>query len=136
MVSVQSTELRSSFGDIAWYRKYAANTNLRTRSRNIDLGIQKEITFGSTEHPLVVSFKAEAYNLFNHFNPGNPATGLSINCNAVNGNCSGVTGLRDYTGHNIRHHHKRSGSGKAWGIDSSSPILSGRTARVGGDGIA
>jgi hypothetical protein len=66
--------------------------------QNIDLGIQKEITFGSTEHPLVVSFKAEAYNLFNHFNPGNPATGLSINCNAVNGNCSGATSLRDYTG--------------------------------------
>jgi hypothetical protein len=66
--------------------------------QNIDLGIQKEITFGSAEHPLVVSFKAEAYNLFNHFNPGNPATGLSINCNAVNGNCSGATSLRDYTG--------------------------------------
>ena len=64
---------------------------------NIDIGLQKDINFGSPERPKTLSFKVEAYNLFNHFNPGNPNTGLAINCNAVNGFCTPVNGLRDYT---------------------------------------
>ena len=56
--------------------------------QNIDLGIQKDINLSSNERPKILSFKAEAYNLFNHFNPSNPNTGLAINCAAVNGFCT------------------------------------------------
>jgi hypothetical protein len=64
---------------------------------NFDLAIQKDMNIGSGERPKVLSFKAEAYNLFNHFNPGNPNTSLAINCNAVNGNCTAPTSIKDYT---------------------------------------
>ena len=69
---------------------------------NFDLGIQKEVRLGTSDHPVTLTFKAEAYNLLNHFNPGNPATGvlntgLAINCNAVGGFCSQSTSLKDYT---------------------------------------
>ena len=63
---------------------------------NFDVAIQKEINLGSEAHPRTLSFKFEAYNLFNHFNPGNPNTTLNINCNAVNGSCS-TPALKDYT---------------------------------------
>ena len=63
---------------------------------NFDAAIQKEINLGSEDHPRTLSFKLEAFNLFNHFNPGNPNTTLNINCNAVNGSCS-TPALKDYT---------------------------------------
>jgi Carboxypeptidase regulatory-like domain len=63
---------------------------------NFDLAIQKDVNFGSGERPKVLSFKVEAYNVLNHFNPGNPNTSLAINCNAVNGNCTAPS-IRDYT---------------------------------------
>ena len=58
--------------------------------------IQKDINVGTEAHPRTLSFKFEAYNVFNHFNPGNPNTGLNINCNASNGSCT-APALKDYT---------------------------------------
>ncbi len=63
---------------------------------NFDMAMEKSINVGSEAHPRTLSFKFEAYNVFNHFNPGNPATGLAINCNASNGSCS-TPQLKDYT---------------------------------------
>jgi hypothetical protein len=63
---------------------------------NFDMAIQKEINVGSEARPRLLSFKFEAFNVLNHFNPGNPNTSLSINCNAVNGSCT-APALKDYT---------------------------------------
>jgi len=46
---------------------------------------------------MVFSFKLEAFNVLNHFNPGNPNTSVAINCNPVNGYCKAPSGLQDYT---------------------------------------
>jgi hypothetical protein len=69
---------------------------------NFDIGIQKDINFSSADRPKVLSFKFEAFNVLNHFNPGSPTTStgfatLAINCNAVNGNCTAPTSIKDYT---------------------------------------
>jgi len=64
---------------------------------NIDLSIQKNFRLGNADSNKILSFKADAYNVLNHFNPGNPNTSLAINCNAVNGQCTAPTGIRDYT---------------------------------------
>ena len=64
---------------------------------NFDLAIQKDINIGSEDRPKVLSFRAEAFNVLNHFNPGNPNTSLAINCNAVNGNCTPPASIKDYT---------------------------------------
>jgi hypothetical protein len=63
---------------------------------NFDMAIQKEINVGTEAHPKTLSFKFEAYNVFNHFNPGAPNTTLNINCNPVNGSCT-APALKDYT---------------------------------------
>jgi hypothetical protein len=65
--------------------------------QNFDLGIQKDINFGAGDKPKVLSFKFEAFNVLNHFNPSNPSTSLAINCNASNGNCTAPVGIKDYT---------------------------------------
>ncbi len=54
----------------------------------IDVGLQKDVVLHLGEHPVTLSFKGEAYNVLNHFNPGNPNTGLSLNCAASNGYCT------------------------------------------------
>jgi hypothetical protein len=64
---------------------------------NFDMAIQKEINVGSEGHPKVLSFKFEAFNVLNHFNPGNPGTTLAINCNATNGTCASAPSLANYT---------------------------------------
>ncbi len=64
---------------------------------NFDMALQKDVVIPVREHPLTLSFKAEAFNVFNHFNPGNPATGLAINCAASNGQCTNPTSLSAYT---------------------------------------
>ena len=56
--------------------------------QNFDVGLQKEIKVGSEAHPMALILKAEAYNVLNHFNPSNPNTTLSLNCNPSNGNCA------------------------------------------------
>jgi hypothetical protein len=43
---------------------------------NIDLGLHKEIRVAEGKR---LEFKAEAFNVFNHFNPGNPNTTLTRN---------------------------------------------------------
>ncbi|MDQ1473343.1 MAG: hypothetical protein QOJ99_4823, partial [Bryobacterales bacterium] len=63
---------------------------------NFDFAIQKEINVGTEAHPKTLSFKFEAYNVFNHFNPGAPVTTLNINCNPVGGVCTTPV-LKDYT---------------------------------------
>ena len=55
---------------------------------NIDIGLQKDINLSKNDRPKILSMKAEAFNLFNHFNPGNPNTTLNLNCQAVNGYCT------------------------------------------------
>ena len=55
---------------------------------NFDTGLQKDFKIGADDKPKMLSFKFEAYNLFNHFNPGNPNTTLNINCSPVGGYCS------------------------------------------------
>jgi len=64
---------------------------------NFDFGIQKDINLTSGDSPKVLSFKFEAFNVLNHFNPSNPSTSLAINCNAVNGNCTAPSSIKDYT---------------------------------------
>ena len=63
---------------------------------NFDVALQKDVKISSGDHPKLLTFKFEFFNLFNHFNPGNPSTGLAINCNAVNGACT-APALKDYT---------------------------------------
>ena len=63
----------------------------------VDIGLQKDIPIRSGDRPKVLSFKFEAFNVLNHFNPGNPNTSLAINCNAVNGNCTTPSSLAAYT---------------------------------------
>jgi hypothetical protein len=63
---------------------------------NFDMAMEKSINVGTEAHPRTLSFRFEAYNVFNHFNPGNPNTTLNINCNAVNGTCT-APALKDYT---------------------------------------
>ena len=55
---------------------------------NFDAAIQKDINVGSEDHPKTLSFKFEAFNVLNHFNPGNPNTSLAINCSASGGYCT------------------------------------------------
>lgn len=58
---------------------------------NFDVGLQKDFTVGSEKRPKVLSFKFEAFNVLNHFNPSNPTTAnltLNLNCGAVNGFCT------------------------------------------------
>jgi hypothetical protein len=64
---------------------------------NYDFALQKDLTLSIREHPTTLSFKVEAFNVFNHFNPGNPATALAINCAASGGVCSNPTSLSAYT---------------------------------------
>ena len=45
--------------------------------QNFDFSILKDIRLGKESR--VLEFRAEAYNVFNHFNPGNPNTALSLN---------------------------------------------------------
>lgn len=63
----------------------------------VDIGIQKEIAISSGDRPKTLSFKLEAFNVLNHFNPGNPNTTVAINCNPVNGYCTAPGSLKDYT---------------------------------------
>ncbi len=69
--------------------------------QNFDVAIQKNIPLGKGDSTKVLSFKAEAYNLLNHFNPGTPTSpsslSLAINCNPVNGQCTPPSGIKDYT---------------------------------------
>lgn len=64
---------------------------------NFDFGLQKDINITVRERNTTLSFKVEAFNVFNHFNPGNPSTGLAINCAAVGGQCTNPTSLSAYT---------------------------------------
>ena len=64
---------------------------------NFDMGLQKDIVVSLRDHNVTLSFKGEAFNVFNHFNPGNPATALAINCAASNGQCTSPTSLSSYT---------------------------------------
>ena len=64
---------------------------------NFDMGLQKDVNLAIKEHNVTLSFKVEAFNVFNHFNPGNPNTALAINCAAANGNCTSPSSLSSYT---------------------------------------
>ena len=65
--------------------------------QNFDIALQKEVSIGSGDRAKTLSVRVDAFNILNHFNPGNPNTALAINCNAVNGNCTTPTSVRDYT---------------------------------------
>ena len=56
---------------------------------NIDMGLEKLLHLGASDSPRTLSFKVEAFNLFNHFNPGNPNTTLNLPCNVSNAICLG-----------------------------------------------
>ena len=47
---------------------------------NWDVNIFKEFRMGK-EQGRAIQFKMTAYNIINHFNPGNPSTGLTYNYN-------------------------------------------------------
>jgi hypothetical protein len=64
---------------------------------NFDMALQKDIAVSLRDHSVTLSFKGEAFNVFNHFNPGNPATALAINCAPSNGQCTSPTSLSSYT---------------------------------------
>jgi hypothetical protein len=64
---------------------------------NFDFALQKDVSIPIREHSTTLSFKVEAYNVFNHFNPGNPNTALPINCAVSNGTCTNPTSLSAYT---------------------------------------
>ncbi|HXJ37792.1 MAG TPA: hypothetical protein VNH18_00865, partial [Bryobacteraceae bacterium] len=64
---------------------------------NFDLGLQKDVNVSVREHAVTLSFKVEAFNVFNHFNPGAPSTSLAINCAPVNGRCTAPDSLSAYT---------------------------------------
>ena len=64
---------------------------------NYDMALQKEVNIAIKEHNVTLSFKVEAFNVFNHFNPGNPNTNLAINCAVANGNCTAPSSLSAYT---------------------------------------
>ena len=49
------------------------------------------------ERNATLSFKMEAFNVLNHFNPGNPNTSLAINCAASGGQCTNPANLSAYT---------------------------------------
>jgi len=49
---------------------------------NIDLSVYKAFQLGK-ERSRTVEFRADAFNALNHFNPGNPATSLTIPINAT-----------------------------------------------------
>ncbi|MDQ6665726.1 MAG: Plug and carboxypeptidase regulatory-like domain-containing protein [Acidobacteriota bacterium] len=53
-----------------------------------DLALQKDINLGAGDRPKVLSIRFEAFNVLNHFNPGNPNTSLAINCAPSNGQCT------------------------------------------------
>ncbi len=44
----------------------------------LDFSMLKDIRLGK-ENSRILEFRAEAYNVFNHFNPGNPNTSLTLN---------------------------------------------------------
>jgi hypothetical protein len=64
---------------------------------NFDFTLMKDFRLGK-ENNRRLEFRAEAYNLFNHWNPGNPNTALTLNystganTNANFGTISGTTG--------------------------------------------
>ena len=64
---------------------------------NFDFGLQKDVNVPIREHNTTLSFKMEAFNVFNHFNPGNPNTSLAINCAASGGQCTNPANLSAYT---------------------------------------
>ena len=58
---------------------------------NFDIGLQKDFNVGAENRPKVLSFKFEAFNVLNHFNPSNPTAAnlaLNLNCGAANGFCT------------------------------------------------
>ena len=61
----------------------------------------------------ILEFRFQAFNALNHFNPGNPATALALNCGAVNNACT--SGRRQLPKHGFRHHHNRGSAGTPWG---------------------
>jgi hypothetical protein len=53
---------------------------------NVDLNVFKQFhVFGEKR---ILELRFQAFNELNHFNPGNPNTALSLNCNQVNGACT------------------------------------------------
>jgi hypothetical protein len=62
-----------------------------------DFSMLKDVRLGK-ENNRILEFRAEAYNVFNHFNPGNPNTSLTIayasgaNTNANFGSITTATG--------------------------------------------
>jgi len=53
---------------------------------NVDLSIFKQFhVFGEKR---ILELRFQAFNALNHFNPGNPNTSLSLNCNPVGGACT------------------------------------------------
>ncbi|HVY95279.1 MAG TPA: hypothetical protein VHA14_21110, partial [Bryobacteraceae bacterium] len=67
---------------------------------NADLSLDKIITLGKETRTL--EFRAEAFNTFNHFNPGNPNTSLTYNylTNAqTNANIGAITGVQNPARH-------------------------------------
>jgi hypothetical protein len=64
---------------------------------NFDFALQKEVAIAIRERSTSLSFKVEAFNVFNHFNPGNPNTSLAINCAVSGGQCTNPSSLSAYT---------------------------------------
>ncbi|MES1258554.1 MAG: hypothetical protein ABUS51_08990, partial [Acidobacteriota bacterium] len=64
---------------------------------NFDFALQKEVAIAIRERSTSLSFKVEAFNVFNHFNPGNPNTSLAINCAVSGGQCTNPSNLSAYT---------------------------------------
>ena len=55
---------------------------------NFDFSLMKDVRLG-TDGKRTLEFRAEAYNVLNHFNPGNPNTSLSLNySNGANTNAN------------------------------------------------
>ena len=55
---------------------------------NFDFSLLKDVRLGR-ESNRILEFRVEAYNVFNHFNPGNPNTSLSLNySNGANTNAN------------------------------------------------
>jgi hypothetical protein len=53
---------------------------------NVDMALSKEFRLGKESRTL--EFKAETFNMLNHFNPNNPNTGLTLNMSNVNTNAA------------------------------------------------
>ncbi len=61
---------------------------------NADISMSKEFTLGKETR--VLAFRAETFNLLNHFNPGNPNTSLTYNYGTgaqTNANFGAITGV-------------------------------------------